>query len=105
MAALAGYAGMRPSQWEVAEVMIEIDIVPTGRIMTNRAIRAILTIVGILLSMTGKTIRRRTFVFLILMARFTRDIVVPAFKFECGKVVIEFRRGPAIRSVTLTAVR
>jgi hypothetical protein len=85
--------------------MIEIDIVPTGRIMTNRAIRAILTVVGILLFMTGKTIRSRAFVLLILVTRFTRDIAVSAFEFERGKIVIEFRRGPALRIMTLTAVR
>jgi hypothetical protein len=96
---------MRASQWKVAAVMIEIDIVPTRRIMTNRAILAILTVVGILLLMAGKTIRRRTFVLPILMARFTGDFAMPAFEFERGKIVIEFCRGPSIRGVTLTAVR
>jgi hypothetical protein len=104
MAFFAGHRGMGTGQWEFTTIVIKAHMIPTGGIMTDRTILAILPIVGIILLMAGKTILRRTFELLIHMARFTTDFYMLAFKFECSQIVIKFCRRPAIRCMAAGAV-
>lgn len=59
---------MSAGQGEVAAVMIEIDIIPTGRIMASRAVCAELTVMGVILLVTGNASCRCAFKLLIDMA-------------------------------------
>ena len=105
MALLTGQIRMRARQRKVTEAVIEACIVPISGVMTGPAIRAILSIVLIILLVAGVTIGGRTFELLVDMTRLTCYLGMFALELEGRKVVIECRRLPTIRSVTLTAVK
>ena len=56
MTFLASQRGMLTRQWEVALVVVKGNVIPTRRVMAERAIRAELSIMSIILLMTGVTI-------------------------------------------------
>ena len=105
MAVLTSQSHMRARQREVAEVMIEIGIMPIGRIVAGSTVRAILTVVLIIPLMAGVAVHGRAFVLPVHMAGFTSHLGVLAFQFERCQIVIELCRGPAIGGVTLTAIQ
>ena len=72
--------------------------------MADRTILAILSIMGIILLMAGKTVLRRTFELLIHMARFAGDARMLSFQFEGCQIVIKFGGRPAIRGMAAGAV-
>lgn len=83
-------------QWEVGFIMIEGNILPFGGTMTGGTVRAKATIMLIVLLMAGITIRRRALINIIDMASFTLHLGMGTFQFECGEIVIELGRLPAI---------
>jgi hypothetical protein len=95
---------MRARQREVAEVMIEIGIMPIGRIVAGSTVRAILAIMFIILLMAGVAVHGRAFV-LPVHGRISSHLGVLAFQFERCQIVIELGRSPAVRFVTLTAIQ
>ena len=75
---------MRPGQWEVAEVMVEVRVMPIGGVMAGGTIRPVLTVMFIILLMTGDTIHRRALELVVHMAGLTSRVCVFAFQFERG---------------------
>ena len=71
MTAFTGYTSMSTGQWELRPVVIEIDVIPTRGIMTGGAIPAELTVMSILLLMTGKAVRGCACKYMVAMARLT----------------------------------
>jgi len=59
---------MSTGEWEFAAVMIEIHMVPTGRVMTGRTVCAKIAIMVIILLMTRIAIHGRAFELVIYMA-------------------------------------
>lgn len=95
---------MRARQREVTEVVIEFGVLPTGRVMTGRAIRAVLSIMLILLPVAGIAVCWRPLEQVVDMAVVTGCLPVFAFKLEAGQVVIEPCRGPAFCGVAVCTV-
>lgn len=93
MTAFARHHRMRACQGEVAETVIEVRIVPIRRIMTGGAIRSILTVVCVIVTVTGiAVLRRRGKVHKIArvnMALHAGKTSVPAGKLEGEHAVIE----------------
>ena len=56
MALLAGQTHMTTCQRESAQIVIEVGILPIGRVMTGSAIRAILPCVFVILLVAGVAI-------------------------------------------------
>ena len=67
MALLAGQTHMPARQWEGAQVVVEVGILPIGWIMTGGAIRAILPGVFVILLVTGITVHGRAFILSVYM--------------------------------------
>jgi hypothetical protein len=78
MTLFASQGGMSTGQREFTIVMIKVDMIPTGGVMTGRAVRAKLSIVIVILLMTGVAIHRRASELLIDMTGLTRDFRMPA---------------------------
>src|SRR5688572_13793945 len=97
MALLASQSHMLACQWEGAQVVIEVGILPVRRIMTGSAIGAKLPFVFVILLMAGKTVRGRTSKLSVHMARFTSNFTVPALQFESRKIMVKFCRRPTLR--------
>ena len=85
--------------------MIKVHIIPSAWVMAGTTIRAKLSIVVVIVCMTGITIRRRAFVNTIDMARAALDIGVSSRKREAGIVVIEGYIAPTTGGMTCSAVR
>ena len=100
MTTLTRHSRVRTGQWEVAEVVIEIRVMPIGGVMAGGTIRAILAVMFIILLVAGDTLHRRALELAVQMAGFTSHVRVFSFKFERRQVVIERRRSPAIRRMT-----
>ena len=96
---------MRPGQGEVAEAMVEVRVMPIRRVMAGGTIRAILTVMLIILLVAGDTIHGRALELVVHMTGLTSYICVFAFQFKGGQVVVEPGRGPAIRRVALAAIQ
>lgn len=96
MALLASQAHVSARQREVAAVVIEGRILPTGWVMAGGAVRAELTAMLVILLMARITIRRRASKKIIAVAVLAGDIRMPAFEFKGREVVIELRRTPAV---------
>jgi hypothetical protein len=96
---------MRPGQGEVAEAMVEVCVVPIGGVMAGGTIRAVLTVMFIVLLVAGDTIHRRALELVVYMTGLTGRVRVLTFQFEGGQVVVEAGRCPAIRRVTLAAIQ
>lgn len=104
MAILASHQRVRPRQREGAEVVVEVNMIPTRWVVANRAILPILSIVRIILPVTGVTIHRSPFELPVCVAGFAGNLYVPALESECRQVVIELCRRPALRRMTLAAI-
>ena len=104
MAAFTSDSGMGTGQGKVAQVVVEISIVPIGWVMTGSAICSELPVVFVILSMARVTIHGRASELPIRVTRFARHFLVLSLQFECGEVVIELGRSPAVRGVTLAAI-
>lgn len=96
---------MRTGQGKVAGVVIERGILPVGWIMAGGAIRAILTVMGIVRLVAGKAVHGRACVLAVCMAGLATYFGVLALQFERGQVMIELGGDPTIRSVALAAIR
>jgi hypothetical protein len=96
MAVFTRHIHVAAGQWEIAQIMIEGCISPTGCSMADTAIRAKTTIMLVVLSVTGKTVGWRSLIDAIPMALLTTYFRVPAVKCESREVVVEFGRLPAI---------
>ena len=96
--------GMFSGQRETGNGMVEVRIAPTAGCMTGTTIRAKLTVVSILIGVTGITVRGRTLV-AVCMAGGTSYSSVSAFKRETCKVVIEVHIRPLGWLVTGATVR
>lgn len=103
MALLTSHVHVRARQREVAQVVVEGRVLPIGRVVAGSAIRTKLTVVFIVLSMTGVTIRERARKNVVLMAILAGCIRVPAFEFERSKIVIESGGSPAVFVVAVCA--
>ena len=101
MALLASDSHMSARQREVTAAMIEVGILPTGRVMTGSAIRTKLSIVCVIPLMAGIAVCRRALELLVDMARLASYVLMLAFQFERRKIVVEFCGRPAIRCVTI----
>lgn len=104
MALLARQPRMASGQREVAPAMIEIRILPIGRVMAGGAVRSILTVVFVVLSVAGIAIRGRAFEDVVSMAGLASRIRVFPFEPERRKIVIELRRTPTLRRMTDRAI-
>lgn len=62
--------------------MIKSDILPGGRLVTGGAVRPQRAFMGVILSMTGETIRRRAFEEKVAVTCLAGDIDVRFSKFE-----------------------
>jgi len=82
MTALTGQSCVATCQRETAAVVIEINIIPTGWIMTGRTIGTKLTVVIIILLVTGITVGRCTFENIILMTGLTRNFRMLTLQLE-----------------------
>lgn len=71
--------------------------------MAGSAIDAVFAIVFIIILMTGIAVHGCTQELFVLMTRFTGDFRMLALQLERREIVIEFRRRPAIRRVTINA--
>lgn len=78
MALLASQGGVSTSQWKVTAVVIKVDMVPAGGIVTGRTVFTKLPIVLVILLMTRIAICRRVFELLIYMARLASHFRMPA---------------------------
>ena len=96
---------MRAGQREVAAVMVEIRILPVGRVMAGRAICAKLTVMLVILSVAGITVHRCCLVLSIHMTRLTANFGVFSFQFERREVMVKRCGSPAICRVTLAAIQ
>lgn len=105
MTLLTCQARVGAGQREVAEVVVKVCIMPIRGVMAGGAIGAVLTVVIIILLMTGITIHRRASGLPVYMTRLTGYICVFALQLESRQAVIELCRSPAIRGVTLTAIQ
>jgi len=81
--------GVDTGQWEICFAVIETHIFPTAGVMAGCAIRAELTIMCILLSMTGKTILGCTFENIVHMTGCALYIEMQTCKRESGLGMIE----------------
>ncbi len=90
MATLTGNIYVFSSQREVTAVMVKVCIIPITWSMTGRAACAKSPIVLIIVLVTGKTISGSAFVKVILMTIFAGHLLVFAFQFKGGEVVIKF---------------
>lgn len=105
MTLLASHINMTSRQREVAELVIEVGILPIGWVMTGGAIRAVCAVVFIVLLMTGVTISRRASKDLVLMAGLTSHFGMFAFQLEDRKIVIEFGGCPTVLRMTIHATK
>lgn len=105
MATLTSQPRMRAGQREVAQVVIEIRVVPIGWVVAGGAVCAILTVVFIIRLVAGITVHGRAFVLIVHMAGFTFHVRVFSLQFERRQVVIELCRSPAICCVALAAIQ
>ena len=95
---------MFSGQWEASNAMVEVRITPTAGCMTGTTIRAKLTVVCILVGVTGITVRGRTLV-AVRMAGGASYSGVSALERETGKVVVEVHIRPLGRLMTGTTIR
>ncbi len=95
---------MPAGQRKFGGIVIEMHIIPTGGVMADRAVTAILTTMGILLFVAGVTVCRSALEYLVDMAGFTRNFLVLAFEFEGCEIVIELRGRPPGLGVTISTV-
>lgn len=100
MTAFAGH-GMPTRQREIGPVMIKVHLIPTGRVMADRAVAAVLAAMRVILLVTGKAVGWRAQEYLVEMAGLTGNFKVLAFQFEGGKVVVKLRRGPACLAMAI----
>ena len=78
MTFFASHRHMGAGQWELTAVMIKVHVIPTGGIMTDGAILAILSIMGIILLMTRITVLGCAFELIIHMTGRASDFRVLA---------------------------
>jgi len=77
-------------------------IIPVGRGVTSRAIRAVLAVM--LIFMTANALGWRAFVYAILVAGFALKFCMLSCQWKCSLVVIKSGIAPAAGSVTRTAI-
>lgn len=80
---------MAANQWEFGKVVIEVSILPVRRTMAGGAIRAIFTLMFIILLMAGIAIHGCAMELLVYMTLLTSRFHVFAFQFESCQVMIE----------------
>lgn len=78
MTFFTGQRRMGTRQWELTAIMIKVHVIPTGGIMTDGTILAILSIVGIILLMTRITVLGCAFELIIYMTGCASDFRVLA---------------------------
>ena len=96
--------GMFSGQREAGNGMVEVRIAPTAGCMTGTTIRAKLTVVCILVGVTGITVRGRTLV-AVRMAGSASYSGVSTLEWETCKVVVEVHIRPLGWLVTGATVR
>lgn len=104
MTALASHVHMRAGQREVAAAVVKGGILPIRGVMAGGAVRAELTVVFVILAVTGIAVGGCAFVHVIYMALFTAHFRVFAFQFEGGEIVVKQGGRPAVHRVTGGAV-
>ena len=82
-------ANMCARQWKARLSMLKVNILPRNRVVAGTAICSKLAVVGILRSMTCKTICRCTFIFAVGMAGGTGCGLVASNQLETSQTVIE----------------
>ena len=102
--ALAFQTDVTPGQREVAQIVVESSVFPTGRRMTGGAVGAKPSAMLVLFTMAGVAIAGRAFVDAVLVAVLTFCFGVLALEFERGKVVVKLGGCPAVGGVTGGAV-
>ena len=105
MALFASQPDMAPREREVATIVVEGRIFPTGRVMAGSTIGAVFTIMLVVLPVAGITVSGGTSEDTVLMTGFTFHFGVFTLQLEYGQVVIELRGLPAVHRVTIGAVR
>jgi len=103
MTALAIHASMASCQRELREIVIEVDMIPAGWVMTRRAIASILAAVRIILIVTGVAVSWRALIYVVDMTGCTGNFLVLSFELEGCQVVIELRRCPAVLIMAVRA--
>ena len=88
-----------------AEVVIEICILPIGRVMAGGTVAPILAVMLIVLLVAGIAICRGANENLIDMAGFAGRLRMLAFQLESRQVVVELRRRPALDRMAVLAYR
>jgi hypothetical protein len=104
MATRTGHLGVFASQFEGRQVVIKSCGQPAAGRMAGPAIRAELTVVVIIFSMTGITIGRGAFIDIVDVTTGTRHLDVFTRQFESGHVMVKGRRQPATRRMAVPTV-
>lgn len=99
MARCATYSAVAARQRETGPTVVEVDILPTSRVMTIGTVPAHLP--GVWIAMTGGTIGGRAFEQQVGVATCTRYLGMPACQMEDGRGVVEGRIIPGGRGMTL----
>lgn len=97
--------GMFTNKREARIAVVEGHVAPPARVMTGAAVRAELSIMGILACMTGITIRWSTLVNAICVTGTALNVGMFSRQRESGIVVIESHIAPTAGIVTRSAVR
>jgi hypothetical protein len=99
MTGCATYSAVAARQRETGPTVVEVDILPTSRVMTISTVPAHLP--GVWVAMTGGTISGRAFEQQVGVATCTRYLGMPACQMEDGRGVVEGRIIPGGRGMTL----
>ena len=104
MTLFAGHIRMTAREREWTLVVIEIDIIPTAWVMTQRTVGAVLSIMFIILFVAGITVCGGVFIDAVLVACLTRSFGMLAFQLEAREVVVELCGSPGIGGMTGGAI-
>lgn len=104
MAGCALNAGMFAGKWEARPAMVKMDILPGAQVMTGTAIGPKLPSVGILCSMTGKTIHGCAFIYTVDVTCCAGNTFMTACQLETRHTVIEVHILPIARVMTLGTI-
>ena len=99
MTGCATYSAMTARQRETGPTVVEVDILPTSRVVAVSTVPTHLP--GVRVAMTGGTIGGRTFEQQVGVATCTRYLGMPACQMEDGSGVVEGRIIPGGRGMTL----
>jgi hypothetical protein len=91
---------MLSHQWKSSVIVIKTCVAPAAGTVTGAAIRAKLSVMLIITSVTGKAAGGRAFIYIIHVARCAWRVGVPPRKWKRSVVVIENHIGPTGRFMT-----